>query len=108
MCRLLVVSMPATKELTIWLGDTLELEFDSRRDEIFEAALLQFAAMGNVDALSVEKWGDVFDNSDDQDARWHEVNWMKICTLNGVEEMIRGGEHGAFDRHALMMPDADE
>ena len=33
---------------------------------------------------------------------------MKIRTLNGVEEMIRGGEHGALDRHAMMMPDPDD
>jgi hypothetical protein len=110
MCRMMVVSMPSTKDFTVWIGDTLELEFNSRRDEIFEAALLQFAALEHVDGgvLSVKKWGELFDNSDDQDARWHEVNWMKIRTLNGVEEMIRGGEHGALDRHALMAPDPDE
>ena len=107
MCRLIVVSTPAVKELTIWIGDTLELEFNSRRDETYEAALLQFAALGKVDALSVKKWGDAFDNSGDEDARWHEVNWLKVRTLNGVEEMIRGGEHGALDRHAMMLPDAD-
>jgi hypothetical protein len=33
---------------------------------------------------------------------------MKVRTLNGVEEMIRGGEHGALDRHAHMLPDSDE
>jgi hypothetical protein len=66
--------------------------------------------LGEVDGgvLSVKKWGELFDNSNDQDARWHEVNWMKIRTLNGVEEMIRSGEHGALDRHALMAPDPDE
>lgn len=63
MCRLIVVSMPVVKELTVWIGNTLELEFNSRRDEIYEAALLQFVAMGNVDALSVKKWGEVFDNT---------------------------------------------
>jgi len=108
MCRLIVVSTPAVKEFTIWIGDTLELEFNSRRDETYEAALLQFAALGKVDALSVKKWGDAFDNSGDEDARWHEVNWLKVRTLKGVEEMIRGGEHGALDRHAMMLPDADD
>jgi hypothetical protein len=108
MCRMLVVSLPATKVLTIWIGDTLELEFNSCRCEMYEAALLQFAALGNVDALSVKKWGEVFDNSGDEDARWHEVNWMKVRTLNGVEEMIQSGEHGALDRHAHMLPDSDE
>jgi hypothetical protein len=110
MSRMMVISMPSIKELTVWIGDTVELEFSSRRDEIFEAALLQFAALGEVDGgvLSVKKWGELFDNSNDQDARWHEVNWMKIRTLNGVEEMIRSGEHGALDRHALMAPDPDE
>jgi hypothetical protein len=65
-----------------------------------EAALLQFAAMGKVDGLGVKKWGEVFDNSDDQDARWHDVEWIKVRALGGVEEMIRSGEHGALDRHA--------
>ncbi|KAM0690227.1 hypothetical protein Q7P36_008994 [Cladosporium allicinum] len=106
MCRLLVVSMEGVNDLTIWIGDTLELEFNAHRDEVYEAALLQFAAMGNVDAVSVKKWVDAFDNLGDEDARWHVVNFMKIRTLNGVEEMIRCGEHGALDRHAMMMPDA--
>ena len=105
---LLLASMKGAKDLTIWIGDTLELEFNARRDGIFEAALLQFAVMGTVDALSVKKRGDAFDNSGDEDARWHEVNWMKMRTLNGVEEMIRRGEHGALDRHAMMMPDPDD
>jgi hypothetical protein len=108
LCRLIVVSMSGAKELTVWIGDTLELEFNSARCGMYEAALLQFAAMGNVDAVSIKKWGEVFDNSGDEDARWHEVNWMKVRTLNGVEEMIRGGEHGALDRHAHMLPDSDE
>jgi hypothetical protein len=90
MCRQIVVSMSAAKELTVWIGGTLELEFNSRRCEMYEAALLQFAALGNVDALRVKKCGEVFDNSDDQDARWHEVNWTGILILNGVEEMTRG------------------
>jgi hypothetical protein len=52
--------------------------------------------------LSLANWREtrLFDNSGDEDARWHEVNWMKVRTLNGVE-MIRGGEHGALDRHAM-------
>jgi hypothetical protein len=110
MSRMMVVGMPSIKELTVCLGDAIELEFNSRRDEILEAALLQFAALGEVDGgvLSVKKWGELFDNSNDQDARWHEVNWMKIRTFNGVEEMIRSGEHGALDRHALMAPDPDD
>ena len=108
MCRLLVVSMKGANDLTIWIGDTPELEFNAHRDEVYEAALLQFAAMGDVDAVSVKKWGDPSDNSGDEDARWHEVNWMKMRTLNGVEEMIRRGEHGALDRHAMVMPDPDD
>jgi hypothetical protein len=110
MCQMLVVSLSSTTELTLWIGDTLELEFNSRRDEVFEAALLQLAALGKIDGgvLSVKKWGELFDNSNDQDAKWHETNWMKIPTLNGVEEMIRTGEHGALDRHALRAPGADE
>jgi hypothetical protein len=110
MCQMLVVSISSTTELTLWIGDTLDLEFNSRRDEVLEAALLQFAALGNIDGgvLSVKKWGELFDNSNDQDAKWHETNWMKIRTLNGVDEMIRTGEHGALDRHALRAPDADE
>ena len=110
MCQMLVVSISSTTELTLWIGDTLDLEFNSRRDEVLEAALLQFAALGKIDGgvLSVKKWGESFDNSNDQDAKWHETNWMKIRTLNGVDEMIRTGEHGALDRHALRAPDADE
>ncbi|KAM0690902.1 hypothetical protein Q7P36_009672 [Cladosporium allicinum] len=84
---LLLVSMKGAKDLTIWIGDTLELEFNARRDGIFEAALLQFAVMGTVDALSVKKWGDAFDNSGDEDARWHEVNWMElrpVCVLRSL------------------------
>jgi hypothetical protein len=110
MCQMLVVSISSTTELTLWIGDTLDLEFNSRRDEVLEAALLHFAALGKIDGgvLSVKKWGELFDNSNDQDAKWHETNWMKIRTLNGVDEMIRTGEHGALDRHALRAPDADE
>jgi hypothetical protein len=84
---LLLASMKGAKDLTIWIGDTLELEFNARRDGIFEAALLQFAVMGTVDALSVKKWGDAFDNSGDEDARWHEVNWMElrpVCVLRSL------------------------
>jgi hypothetical protein len=84
---LLLVSMKGAKDLTIWIGDTLELEFNARRDGIFEAALLQFAVMGTVDTLSVKKWGDAFDNSGDEDARWHEVNWMElrpVCVLRSL------------------------
>jgi hypothetical protein len=40
MCRTMVVSMPLTKEphiltkeITVWIGDTLELKFNSRREE---------------------------------------------------------------------------
>lgn len=108
MCRRIVASMPLAEELTVWVGDTLELEFNSHRSEIYEAALLQFAALGKADALIIKKHGEIFDNSNDEDARWHEVNWMKLRTLNGVEEMIRGGEHGALDRHSRVMPDSDE
>jgi hypothetical protein len=57
MCRQIVVSMSAAKELTVWIRDTLELEFDSRRCEMYEAALLQFAALVYVDALRVKEWG---------------------------------------------------
>ena len=84
---LLLASMKGAKDPTIWIGDTLELEFNARRDGIFEAALLQFAVMGTVDALSVKKRGDAFDNSGDEDARWHEVNWMElrpVCVLHSL------------------------
>jgi hypothetical protein len=103
LCRLIVVSMSGAKELTVWIGDTLELESNSARCGMYEAALLQFAAMGNVDAVSIKKWGEVFDNSGDEDARWHEVNWMKVRTLNGVEEMfdVRGRRYGLL-LHAFL------
>jgi hypothetical protein len=29
----MVVSMPSTKELTVWIGDVLELVFNSHREE---------------------------------------------------------------------------
>lgn len=105
---MIVVNMPLAEELTVWLGDTLELEFNSRRCEIYEAALLQFAGLGKVDALSVKKYAEIFDNSGDENARWHEVNWTKTRTLSGVEEIIRSGDHGALDRLARVLPDSDE
>jgi len=108
LCRMVVVNMPLAEELTIWVGDTLELEYNSRRCETYEAALLQFAGLGKIDALSVKKYGEIFDNSNDENARWHELNWMKTRTLSGVEEIIRSGDHGALDRQSRVLPDFDE
>ena len=43
----------------------------------------------------MKKYGEVFDNSGDEDARWEGFNKY---TVEGVKEIIATGDHAALDR----------
>lgn len=96
MCNQLATSVPQAKELTIWTGDTLDLQVENIRCLEYEAALLQLASLKQVKTLEVKKYGDNFDNSGDENARWYTNTWANRYTIEGIKEMIRTGDHGAL------------
>jgi hypothetical protein len=69
LCEQIVKTMPKVKELTVWIGKILELENEGTRINAYERALLQFAGLAELKTTIVKKYGDVFDNSGDEDAR---------------------------------------
>jgi hypothetical protein len=94
LCRQIVKTMPKIKELTVWIGPILELEYGGTRCEIYERALLQFAALKELETITVKKYGPVFDNSGVEYC-WDDTNEY---TVEGVKEMIATGDHTALDR----------
>lgn len=95
LCEKIVKAMPKVKELTVWIGKVLELENEGTRVDEYEKAILQFAGLGELQITFVKKYGEVFDNSGDEDARWEGLNEY---TVKGVKEMIATGDHAALDR----------
>lgn len=98
MCNQLASSLPQTRELTVWTGDTLDLQVEDIRCLEYEAALLQLAALKQVKTLDVKKHGDTFDNSGDENARWFTNTWANRYTIEGIKQMIRTGDHGALNK----------
>lgn len=96
LCVQIAKSMPRIKELTVWIGNILELEYEGCRSPAYETALLQLADLKEVEDLVVRKHGEAIDNSGDEDARWYENQWD--YTIRGVKEMIATGYHAALDR----------
>jgi hypothetical protein len=95
LCKGVMRTMPNIKELTIWIGKILELDYRSTRCSAYEGALLQLADLRQVETLIVKKYGEVFDNSGDEDARWEGSNEY---TVEGVTEMIATGDRMALER----------
>lgn len=95
LCEKITQTMPKIKELTVWIGKILELENEGTRVDAYERAILQFAGLGDLQKTFVKKYGEVFDNSGDEDARWEGSNEY---TVEGVKEMIATGDHAALDR----------
>lgn len=94
LCEQMVKTMPKVKELMVWIGKILELENEGTRVNMYERALLQFACLAELKTTTVKKYGDVFDNSGDEDARWEGNEY----TVEGVKEMIANCDHTALDR----------
>jgi hypothetical protein len=57
LCKQIATSMPKIKNLTIWIGKTLELEYEGSRCDTYERALLQLARLKEVERLDVRKMG---------------------------------------------------
>jgi hypothetical protein len=95
LCEKIVKAMPKVKELTVWIRKILELENEGTRVDAYERAILQFAGLGDLQKTFVKKYGEVFDNSGDESARWEGSNEY---TVEGVKEMIATGDHAALDR----------
>ena len=93
-CEQIVKTMSKIQELTIWIGKILELENEGTRENTYERALLQFAGLGELEKITVKKYGDVFDNSGNEDVRWEGNEY----TVEGVKEMIATCDHTALDR----------
>jgi hypothetical protein len=96
LCKQIATSMPKIKNLTIWIGKTLELEYEGSRCDTYERALLQLARLKEVEHLDVRKHGEAMDNSGNEDSRWYEGQWD--YTVRGVKEMIATGDQTALDR----------
>jgi hypothetical protein len=94
LCEQIVKTMPKIQELTIWIGKILELENEGTRVNAYERALLEFAGLAELKTTIVKKYGDVFDNSGDEDVRWEGNEY----TVEGVKEMIATCDHTALDR----------
>ena len=94
LCEKIVKAMPKVKELTVWIGKILELENEGTRVDAYKRAILQFAGLGELEKTFVKKYGEVFDNSGDEDARWEGSNEY---TVKGVKQMIATGDHAALD-----------
>jgi len=74
LCEKIVKAMPKVKELTVWIRKILELENEGTRVDAYERAILQFAGLGELQKTCVKKYGEVFDNSRDENARWEGSN----------------------------------
>jgi hypothetical protein len=96
LCKQIVTSMPKVKDLTIWIGKTLELEYEGVRCDTYERALLQLARLKQVKRLDGKKHGEAMDNPGNEDSRWYEGQWD--YTIMGVKEMIATSDHTALGR----------
>jgi hypothetical protein len=96
LCKQIAAWMPKAQDLTIWIGKTLELEYEGSRCDTYERALLQLAHLKEVEHLDVKKHGEAMDNSGNEDSRWYEGQWD--YTIRGVKEMIVTGDQTALDR----------
>ena len=94
LCEQIVKKMPKVKELTVWIGAILELEYGGTRCEVYEQAILEFAALKELETITVRNYGPVFDNSDVEYC-WEDTNEY---TVGGVTEMIERGDPTALDR----------
>jgi hypothetical protein len=102
LCEQIVKTMPKVKELAVWIGKILELENEGTRVNTYERALLQFAGLAELKTTIVKKYGDVFDNSGDDNARWEGSEY----TVEGVKEMIATCDHTALDRQRKAFEEA--